>query len=210
MSLEEGVRAALPPGARCTFTAGHARRKARFPAGSRPPSRRRGDADIAVLYLGEQDYMSGESAATTAIVIPQCQQDLAEAVAATGKPMVVILKHGRALALQGAARDAPAILCSWFLGSESGHALADILFGDFAPRGRLPVSFPRAPGQEPFYYDHRPTGRPQTDGVTAFKARYRDVANEPLFAFGHGLTYSALEYGADQCSARRAWAATAR
>lgn len=202
VSLEEGARAALPPGARCTFTEGSAAERA-IPGGIEAAVKAAGDADVAVLYLGEQDFMSGESAATTAIVIPQCQQDLAQAVAATGKPMVVVLKHGRALALQGAVRDAPAILCSWFLGSESGHALADILFGDFAPRGRLPVSFPQAPGQEPFYYDHRPTGRPQTDGVAAFKARYRDVANEPLYAFGHGLTYSTIEYGATNVSAPR-------
>ena len=121
------------------------------------------NAEIVVLYLGERERMSGEAASMTSIAIPPHQMELAEAVAATGKPVVVILKHGRALALSGAARDARAILCSWFLGSESGNALADVLFGDFAPQGRLPVSFPQASGQEPYYYDHRPTGRPQVD-----------------------------------------------
>ena len=142
----------------------------------------------------------------TSIAIPPHQMELAEAVAATGKPVVVILKHGRALALSGAAREARAILCSWFLGSESGNALADVLFGDFAPQARLPVSFPQASGQEPYYYDHRPTGRPQVDAVAAFKARYSDVPNEPLFAFGHGLTYSTVDYGVPFVSSPRAGA----
>ncbi|MGP0106190.1 glycoside hydrolase family 3 N-terminal domain-containing protein [Rhodoblastus sp.] len=202
VSLEEGVRAALSSDARCTFTPGCAA-ESEIPGGIEAAVQAAREADIAVLYLGETGKMSGESAATTSIVIPHCQQALAEAVAATGRPLVVILKHGRALALQGAARDAPAVLCSWFLGSESGRALADIVFGDFAPQGRLPVSFPRAPGQEPFYYDHRPTGRPQIGDVTDFTARYREVANEPLFAFGHGLTFSVLDYGETKLSAPR-------
>ncbi len=202
VSLEEGVRAALSPDARCAFTAGCAP-ESEIPGGIEAAVKAAREADIVVLYLGETYTMSGESAATTSVVIPRRQQALAQAVAATGKPCVVILKHGRALALQGAVRDAPAILCSWFLGSESGHALADVLFGDFAPQGRLPVSFPQAPGQEPFYYDHRPTGRPQLDGVSGFKARYREVANEPLFAFGHGLTFSAIDYGETRIDAPR-------
>ncbi|MCI4679203.1 glycoside hydrolase family 3 C-terminal domain-containing protein [Rhodoblastus acidophilus] len=202
VSLEQGVRAALGPGAPCSFTRGCAPEDA-IPGGVEAAVRAVQDADVAVLYLGEPERMSGESASTTSIVIPPCQQDLAEAVAATGKPLVVILKHGRALALSGAVRAADAILCSWFLGSESGNALADLLFGDFSPQGRLPVSFPQASGQEPFYYDHRSTGRPQSDAIAAFKARYTEVSNEPLFAFGHGLTYSTVEYGETLVSAPR-------
>jgi beta-glucosidase len=194
VTLESGVKAALGPEAACSFTKGCEPEK-HFPGGLEEAVRAARAADVVVLYLGEQARMTGEAASTTSITIPQAQQDLADAVAAAGKPVVVILKHGRALALTGAVRDARAVLCSWFLGSESGNALADVLFGDFAPQGRLPVSFPQAPGQEPFYYDHRSTGRPQIDGVTAFKARYRDVSNEPLFAFGHGLTYSTVAYG---------------
>ncbi len=200
VSLEEGVRAALASGARCAFTPGSAAESA-IPGGIEAAVKAAREADIAVLFLGETDEMSDEGASKSSIVIPRAQQELAQAVAATGKPMVVILKHGRALALRGAVRDAPAILCSWFLGSESGHALADILFGDHAPQARLPVSFPQAPGQEPLYYDHRATGRPQVDPHERFVAHYRDVTNEPLYAFGHGLTFSAIAYGATKVSA---------
>ena len=199
VTLEAGVKAALGPEAPCSFTRGCEPEK-HLPGALEEAVRAARAADVVVLYLGEQARMTGEAASTTSVTIPQAQQDLAEAVAAVGKPVVVILKHGRALALTGAVRDARAVLCSWFLGSESGNALADVLFGDFAPQGRLPVSFPQAPGQEPYYYDHRSTGRPQLDGVTAFKARYRDVSNEPLFAFGHGLTYSTVAYGSPSVS----------
>jgi len=202
VSLEEGVRAALGPDAPCSFTMGCASDRAINGGVDQAVAAAR-NAEIVVLYLGERERMSGEAASMTSIAIPPHQMELAEAVAATGKPVVVILKHGRALALSGAARDARAILCSWFLGSESGNALADVLFGDFAPQGRLPVSFPQASGQEPYYYDHRPTGRPQVDSVAAFKARYSDVPNEPLFAFGHGLTYSTVDYGAPFVSSLR-------
>ena len=202
VSLEEGVRAALGPDAPCSFTMGCASDKA-IAGGVDAAVAAARNADIVVLYLGERERMSGEAASMTSIAIPPHQMELAEAVAATGKPVVVILKHGRALALSGAARDARAILCSWFLGSESGNALADVLFGDFAPQARLPVSFPQASGQEPYYYDHRPTGRPQVDAVAAFKARYSDVPNEPLFAFGHGLTYSTVDYGVPFVSSPR-------
>ena len=202
VSLEEGVRAALGPDAPCSFTMGCASDKA-IAGGVDAAVAAARNADIVVLYLGERERMSGEAASMTSIAIPPHQMELAEAVAATGKPIVVLLKHGRALALSGAARDARAILCSWFLGSESGNALADVLFGDFAPQARLPVSFPQASGQEPYYYDHRPTGRPQVDAVAAFKARYSDVPNEPLFAFGHGLTYSTVDYGVPFVSSPR-------
>jgi beta-glucosidase len=195
VTLEAGVRAALGPDAKCSFTQG-CEPDRRMPSGLEQAVEAARAADIVVLYLGEQARMTGEAASTTSITLHPVQQDLAEAVASAGKPLVVILKHGRALALAGAVRDARALLCSWFLGSESGNALADVLFGDFAPQGRLPISFPQAAGQEPYYYDHRSTGRPQLDDVAAFKARYRDVSNEPLFAFGHGLTYSTIAYGA--------------
>jgi beta-glucosidase len=202
VTLEEGVRSALGPDASCTFTTGCAPDR-HFAGGVEAAVQAAGAADVVVLYLGEQARMTGEAASTTSITIPQPQQELAEAVSAVGKPVVVLLKHGRALALSGAVRDARALVCAWFLGSESGNALADVLFGDFAPQGRLPVSFPQAPGQEPYYYNHRSTGRPQLDGVAVFKARYRDVSNEPLYAFGHGLTYSTVSYGPPSVSSLR-------
>ncbi|CAM3217800.1 glycoside hydrolase family 3 N-terminal domain-containing protein [Asticcacaulis taihuensis] len=152
-------------------------------------------ADIVVLAIGEAANMSGEAQSRVDISIPAPQLALAEAVAATGKPVVVLLKHGRALALTGAVKEAPAILATWFLGSEEGNAIADIVFGDYAPQGRLPVSFPQASGQEPFYYNHRITGRPQISDDKNFKARYREVTNEALYPFGHGLSYSTVSYG---------------
>ena len=158
-------------------------------------------ADIVVLAIGEAGNMSGEAQSRVDISLPAPQLALAEAVAATGKPVVVLLKHGRALALTGAVKDAPAILATWFLGSEEGNAIADIVFGDYAPQGRLPVSFPQASGQEPFYYSHRITGRPQISTDKNFKARYREVTNDALYPFGHGLGYATVSYGATAVSA---------
>ena len=159
-------------------------------------------ADVVILSLGESDEMSGESASRADIGLPAPQQALAEAVASTGKPLVVVLQHGRALALTGAVRAAPAILAGWYLGNESGHALADLLFGDHSPSGRLPVSFPQHAGQQPFHYNHRNTGRPQVKAdETRFKSRYREVTHEPLYPFGHGLGYGEMVYGATELDA---------
>jgi beta-glucosidase len=152
-------------------------------------------SDVVVLVVGERADMSGEAQSRVEITVPAPQLALAEAMAATGKPLVIVLRHGRALALTGPVRNAPAIMASWFLGSETGHALADLVFGDAAPQGRLPVSFPQASGQEPLFYNHRSTGRPQTTDEKEYKARYREVTNTPLYPFGHGLTYSTVVYG---------------
>ncbi len=153
-------------------------------------------ADVVVLALGESGEMTGESQSRTEVVIPAPQMALAEAVSALGKPTVLALNTGRALALHGAALKADAILVTWLLGSEAGHAIADVLFGEVSPSGRLPVSFPIESGQEPYFYDHRPTGRPQEPGAPReYKGRYRDTPNEARFPFGHGLTYSTVAYG---------------
>jgi beta-glucosidase len=152
-------------------------------------------ADVVVLAIGEGSNMSGEAQSRAEIVVPEPQQQLAEAVAAVGKPIVVVLKHGRALALQGAVANAPAILATWFLGTETGNAIADILFGAFSPSARLAVSFPRASGQEPYYYAHKNTGRPNPPGdLQAYKAHFRGIPNSALYPFGHGLTYGKIEY----------------
>jgi len=152
-------------------------------------------ADIVILAIGEGQNMSGEAQSRTEIVIPEPQQALAEAVAATGKPMVVVLKHGRALALTDAVANAQAILATWFLGTETGNAIADILFGAHGPSGRLPASFPRAAGQEPYYYAHKSTGRPNPPGpLEAYKAHFRGIPNSALYPFGHGLTYGKIDY----------------
>ena len=152
-------------------------------------------ADIVLLAIGEAQNMSGEAQSRTEIVVPEPQQELAEAVAKVGKPVVVILKHGRALALEGAVANAPAILATWFLGTETGNAIADVLFGAYSPSGRLPASFPHRSGQEPYYYAHKPTGRPNPDPkLDEYKARFRGITNTALYPFGHGLTYGKIEY----------------
>jgi beta-glucosidase len=152
-------------------------------------------ADVVVLAIGEGAGMSGEAQSRTEILVPEPQQQLAEAVAAVGKPVVVVLKHGRALALHGAVANAQAILATWFLGTETGNAAADVLFGAYSPSGRLPASFPRASGQEPYYYAHKPTGRPNPPGpLQPYKAHFRGIPNSALYPFGHGLTYGKIEY----------------
>lgn len=200
VSLQEAVRNALGPDAQVTFTEG-CKPTRPIDGGLEAAKAAALRADIAVVYVGELSSSTGEAASTISITLPAPQQALVEAVAATGKPVVVLLKHGRALALSGAVTSAKAIVCTWFLGSQSGNAIADVLFGDFAPQGRLPVSFPRASGQEPFYYNHRPTGRPQTDAMTMFKARYTEEPNQALFPFGHGLGYSRIDYGKTEAAA---------
>ena len=144
-------------------------------------------ADIVILAVGEREAMSGEASSRDLIVLPAPQQALGEAVAAVGKPVVIALRNGRALALEGAVLNAPAILVTWFLGSESGNATADILFGKTGPSGRLPVSFPISAGQVPYYYAHRRPGRPTN-------TRFITVKNEARFPFGHGLTYGKISY----------------
>ncbi|WP_047782924.1 beta-glucosidase BglX [Variovorax paradoxus] len=163
------------------------------------------DADVVLLAIGESERMSGEARSRTDIGIPQAQQDLAEAVAATGKPVVVLLSNGRAMALKGAVRNADAILVTWFLGVQTGSAIADVVFGDFNPSGRLPVSFPQASGQVPFYYGQKRTGRPlpDNDQAMAFKTRYVDTTNQALYPFGHGIGYAPVRYDGMELSQDR-------
>jgi beta-glucosidase len=159
-------------------------------------------ADVIVLAIGEGAGMSGEAQSRTEIVVPAPQQELAEAIGALGKPMVVVLKHGRALALEGAVANASAILATWFLGTETGNAIADVLFGAYGPSGRLPASFPWKSGQEPYYYAHKPTGRPNPPGeLQPYKAHFRGIPNSARYPFGHGLTYGKIEYASLALSA---------
>lgn len=161
------------------------------------------DADVVLLAIGESQLMSGEAQARTDIVVPAAQMALAEAVAATGRPVVVLLRHGRALALHGAVKDAPAILATWFLGSQSGHAIADVLFGDVNPSAKLSASFPNESGQEPYFYNHKNTGRPAREtGSQEYKSRYRETKNEALYPFGHGLSYTRFQVSGVSVPAR--------
>ncbi|MBA4808904.1 beta-glucosidase BglX [Brevundimonas sp.] len=152
-------------------------------------------ADLVLLVVGEHFDRSGEARSYTDIGLSPAQNALAAAVLDTGKPVVVILMNGRPLAIPELARRAPAILETWFLGVESGPAIADILTGRVSPGGRLPIVFPRASGAAPVTYAHLPTGRPAAEDLTRDTARYRDQPITPLFAFGHGLSYGRFEYG---------------
>lgn len=148
-------------------------------------------ADVVILALGESQDMSGEAQSRTVIEIPAAQQALADAVAAVKKPTVVLLRHGRALALHDGVANANSVLATWFLGSEAGNAIADIVFGKVDPSGKLPVSFPWESGQEPFFYDRKSTGRPTVpNGSTEYKARYATTDNSARYPFGHGLSYT--------------------
>ncbi|MDE3185892.1 MAG: beta-glucosidase BglX [Acidobacteriota bacterium] len=159
-------------------------------------------ADVAILALGEAGMMSGEAGSRSYLDLPGNQQQLLEAVVATGKPTVLLVFSGRPLVLDWAAKHVPAILEDWFPGTEAGHAIANVLYGDVSPSGKLPMSFPRAVGQEPLYYNQFPTGRPPIGidlskppgGDSRFFSRYIDVPNSALFPFGYGLSYSSFTY----------------
>jgi beta-glucosidase len=148
-------------------------------------------AEVILLCLGETAEMSGEAASRADIGLPGAQRALAEAVFALGKPVVVVLTSGRPLAAPWLFERATAVLATWQLGSEAGHALADILFGAINPTGRLPISWPRAVGQTPIFYNQRATGRPTQIGVH-YSSCYIDTLASPQFPFGHGLSYSAF------------------
>ena len=194
VDLATGVRGAVTNPASITVTQGSGVEEALAGGIDQAVAAARA-ADIVVLAIGEDSGMSGEAQSRTEIVVPAPQQALAEAVAATGKPVVVVLKHGRALALEGAVANAPAILATWFLGTETGNAIADVLFGAYSPSGRLPASFPWKSGQEPYYYAHKPTGRPNPPGeLQPYKAHFRGIPNSARYPFGHGLTYGKIEY----------------
>jgi beta-glucosidase len=147
------------------------------------------DAEVVVLCLGEAAAMSGEAASRTDLGLPGRQRALAEAVLGLGKPVVALLSSGRPLALPWLFERADAVLATWFLGGEAGHAIADVLTGRFNPAGRLPVTWPRDAGQIPIFYSQRPTGRP-TNEREHYTSRYLDVPATPQFPFGHGLSYS--------------------
>lgn len=194
VDLATGIRAAVADPAQVSVTPGSGIDDP-LPGGIAAAVAAARAADVVLLAIGESQRMSGEAQSRASIVIPAAQMALAEAVAATGTPIVVLLRTGRALVLSDAVLKAPAILVTWFLGSQDGPAIADIVFGKTGPSARLPVSFPHATGQEPYHYDHKNTGRPNPPGpLLEYKARYREFANAALFPFGHGLTYGAIDY----------------
>lgn len=150
-------------------------------------------ADAVIVVVGEKETMSGEAASRAFIDLPGRQEELVRALHKTGRPLVVVLMNGRPLTITWLAENVDAIVEAWFLGSQSGNAIADVLFGDVNPSGKLPVTFPRTLGQVPIYYNHKSTGRPPVDTLK-YTSKYIDVPTTPLFPFGFGLSYTTFEY----------------
>ena len=157
------------------------------------------DSDVVILALGESAEMSGEAASRSSLDLPGRQLDLAKAIRATGKPVVVVLMNGRPLTINWIAENVPSVLETWFGGTQAGHAIADVLFGEVNPGGKLPVTFPRSVGQVPLYYNHKNTGRPP-DEKNKYTSKYLDVPWTPLFPFGFGLSYTKFKFGSLQLS----------
>ena len=151
-------------------------------------------ADLTVLMIGEDYDQTAEARSRSDLGLPSSQMELARSVFATGKPVVVVLTNGRPLAISGLAEQAPVILETWMLGTESGNAIADVLFGKYSPAGRLPAAFPRTTGAVPGYYAANPTGRPADPDLAKDTVRYHDLPITPLYPFGHGLSYSEFRY----------------
>lgn len=150
-------------------------------------------ADAVVVAVGERFWMSGEASSRADISLPGVQEDLVAALAATGKPVIVVLMNGRPLAIPRLVENASALLETWWLGTEAGNAIADVLFGAYNPSGKLPMSFPRHVGQVPVFYNEKSTGRP-FDPNSKWTSKYLDMPNAPLFAFGYGLSYATFQY----------------
>lgn len=149
-------------------------------------------ANLIIAVVGEPAFMSGEGASRATLDLPGIQEQMVEAAAAAGKPLVVVLENGRPLDINWIAEHAAAVLEAWFPGVEGGNAVADVLFGDVNPGGKLPVSWPRSAGQEPLYYNHNLTQQPETD--PQFTSRYWDVSSKPLYPFGYGLSYTTFRF----------------
>lgn len=152
-------------------------------------------ADVVVLSIGERRDMSGEAKSRSDLHLPGVQEDLVKAIQATGKPVVVLINAGRPLVFNWTADNVPAIVYTWWLGTEAGNAIANVLFGDYNPSGKLPMTFPREVGQIPIYYNHFSTGRPaKTESETNYVSAYIDLKNSPKFPFGYGLSYTTFDY----------------
>ena len=202
-----GIRSALGPSTR-VIVVGGAPVDTADTSGFAAARTAASQADAVVLVLGERENMSGEASNRASVELPGLQRDLALAVIRAARagnatrPVVTVLMNGRSLAIPELASEAPAIVESWFLGSQHGNAVADVLFGDYNPGGRLPVTFPRATGQIPLYYNHRNTGRP-ADEKNHYTSKYLDLPWTPLFPFGYGLSYTTFSYSNLRVSAPR-------
>jgi beta-glucosidase len=159
-------------------------------------------ADVVILAIGEAGNMSGEAHSRGNIHIPGRQEELAAEIFKTGKPVVVLLMNGRPVAIPFLAENAPSMLECWFLGTQAGNAIADVVFGKYNPSGKLTTSFPYSEGQIPIYYNHKGTGRPMTSEKDFYVSRYEDIPNKPVYPFGYGLSYTTFSYSDIQLSAK--------
>jgi beta-glucosidase len=200
VSILEGLKAALPH-CRIDYAAG-VEITGENTEGAAAAVKLCAEAEIIVLCLGESAAMSGEAASRVDLGLPGRQRSLAEAILDLGKPVVVTLSSGRPLTLPWLFERADAVLATWFLGHEAGHAIADVLIGKFNPTGRLPVSWPRHVGQVPIFYNELPSGRPYAPGVH-YSSTYLDAPPTPQFSFGHGLSYSRFELTDLRCEPTR-------
>jgi beta-glucosidase len=161
-------------------------------------------ADVVIMSIGEKRDMSGEAKSRSNIHLPGVQEELVKAIQGTGKPVVVMINAGRPLVFNWTAEHVPAILYTWWLGSEAGNAVADVLFGDYNPSAKLPISFPRTEGQIPIYYSHFNTGRPAlNDSDRFYRSAYTDLSIYPQYEFGYGLSYTSFSYSALKLSSNK-------
>ncbi len=199
VTLLEGIKAKVGPQTKVTYAKG-CEIVGESTAGLAEAVRLARQAEAAIVAVGESGEMSGEAASRASLDLPGRQLDLVRAIYATGKPLVVVLMNGRPLTINWIAEHVPAILEAWFAGTQAGHALADVLFGEVNPGGKLPVTFPRSVGQIPLYYNHKNTGRP-AHPENRYTSKYLDVPVTPLFPFGYGLSYTRFRFTNLQLSA---------
>jgi len=162
------------------------------------------NSDVVIMAMGESWNMSGEAKSRTDISLPGIQEELIKEIVATGKPVVVLLMAGRPMTFEWTAANAGSVLYTWWLGNEAGNAIADVLFGDYNPAARLPITIPRSVGQIPLFYNNKNTGRPLIDEKNvSYVSAYIDSPNTPLYSFGYGLSYTQFEYSSLELSNRQ-------
>jgi beta-glucosidase len=188
VTLLAGIRAKVSPSTKVTYAKG-CEIEGDSTDGFQQAVRIARAADVVIVAVGESAQMSGEASSRTCLDLPGRQLDLVRSLKATGKPVVVVLMNGRPLTIRWIAENVPAILEAWFAGTQAGNAIADVLFGDVNPGGKLPVTFPLIVGQVPIYYNHKNTGRP-ADPKNKYTSKYLDAPVAPLFPFGYGLSFT--------------------
>jgi beta-glucosidase len=196
-----GIKAAVSPQTKVLYAKGSDIR-GDSDAGFAEAVARAKESDVAVVFVGESDEMGGEAASRSSLDLPGRQMDLVAAIQGTGKPTVVVLVNSRPLTFGWIADNVPSILVAWMGGSQAGNAVADVLFGDVNPSGKLPVTFPRTVGQVPIYYNHLNTGRPPEE-QNKYSSKYLDVPWTPQYPFGYGLSYTTFKLSNLQLSAPR-------